>query len=71
MRYLKILGNEKEAENCRNADEELLNAIEKHTEGKSFSEWKTKVSQSFKKKKQLLLPILCHIIDLAFMLKFN
>ncbi|XP_016394431.1 uncharacterized protein LOC107728669 [Sinocyclocheilus rhinocerous] len=41
--YLKILGNEKGAENCRNADEELLNAIAKHTEGKSFSEWKTKL----------------------------
>uniref|UniRef100_A0A8C1ZU31 Uncharacterized protein n=1 Tax=Cyprinus carpio TaxID=7962 RepID=A0A8C1ZU31_CYPCA len=41
--YLKILGNEKEAENCRNADEELLNAVAKHSEGKSFSEWKTKL----------------------------
>uniref|UniRef100_A0A8C1PL59 Serine/threonine-protein kinase ppk4-like n=1 Tax=Cyprinus carpio TaxID=7962 RepID=A0A8C1PL59_CYPCA len=41
--YLKILGSEKEAENCRNADEELLNAIAKHTEGKSFSEWKNKL----------------------------
>ncbi|XP_050971448.1 uncharacterized protein LOC127168547 isoform X1 [Labeo rohita] len=40
--YLKILGSEKEAENCRNADEELLNVISKHTEGKSYSEWKTK-----------------------------
>ncbi|XP_050971456.1 uncharacterized protein LOC127168547 isoform X9 [Labeo rohita] len=43
VRYLKILGSEKEAENCRNADEELLNAISKHTEGKSFSEWKNKL----------------------------
>ncbi|RXN20642.1 putative serine threonine- kinase irlB [Labeo rohita] len=43
VRYLKILGNEKEAENCRNADEELLNAFSKHTEGKSFSEWKNKL----------------------------
>ncbi|RXN23804.1 putative serine threonine- kinase irlB [Labeo rohita] len=43
VRYLKILGNEKEAENCRNADEELLKAISKHTEGKSFSEWKNKL----------------------------
>uniref|UniRef100_A0A8C0YDF5 Uncharacterized protein n=2 Tax=Cyprinus carpio carpio TaxID=630221 RepID=A0A8C0YDF5_CYPCA len=43
VRYLKILGNEKEAENCRNADEELLNAIAKYSEGKSFSEWKTKL----------------------------
>ncbi|XP_073692989.1 uncharacterized protein [Garra rufa] len=44
VRYLKILGNEEEAENCRNADEELLNAISKHTEGKSFFEWKSKFS---------------------------
>ncbi|KAF4110555.1 hypothetical protein G5714_007586 [Onychostoma macrolepis] len=43
LRYLKILGSEKEAENCRNADEELLNAVSKYTEGKSFSEWKTKL----------------------------
>ncbi|XP_016099456.1 uncharacterized protein [Sinocyclocheilus grahami] len=43
VQYLKILGNEKEAENCRNADEELLNAIVKYSEGKSFSEWKTKL----------------------------
>jgi len=44
VRYLNILGNEKEAENCRKADTELLNAIAKYTEGKSFSEWKSKVS---------------------------
>ncbi|XP_067257445.1 probable serine/threonine-protein kinase irlE [Chanodichthys erythropterus] len=43
VRYLKILGNEKEAGNCRNADKELLEAIAKYTEGKSFSEWKTKL----------------------------
>ncbi|KAL1270552.1 hypothetical protein QQF64_029568 [Cirrhinus molitorella] len=43
VRYLKILGNEKEVENCRNADEEVLNAISKHTEGKSFSEWRSKL----------------------------
>ncbi|XP_077057996.1 2-5A-dependent ribonuclease-like isoform X1 [Siphateles boraxobius] len=43
VRYLNILGNEKEAENCRNADTELLNAIAKYTEGKSFFEWKAKL----------------------------
>ncbi|XDV17546.1 hypothetical protein PO909_023389 [Leuciscus waleckii] len=43
VQYLKILGDEKEAENCRNADMELLTAIAKYTEGKSFSEWKTKL----------------------------
>ncbi|XP_042617329.1 serine/threonine-protein kinase/endoribonuclease ire-1-like [Cyprinus carpio] len=43
VEYLKKLGNQNEAENCRNVDEELLQAIEKYTEGKSFSEWKTKL----------------------------
>ncbi|XP_065145633.1 uncharacterized protein [Paramisgurnus dabryanus] len=44
MEYLKKLGNQNEAENCRNADEELLLAIERCTEGKTFSQWKTKLS---------------------------
>ncbi|XP_067278117.1 probable serine/threonine-protein kinase irlE isoform X2 [Pseudorasbora parva] len=43
VEYLKKLGNQKEAENCRNVDEELLQAIEQYTEGKSFSQWKTKL----------------------------
>ncbi|XP_048041283.1 uncharacterized protein LOC125265223 isoform X2 [Megalobrama amblycephala] len=43
VEYLKKMGNQNEAENCRNVDEELLRAIEKYTEGKSFSEWKTKL----------------------------
>ncbi|XP_051552514.1 uncharacterized protein LOC127440131 [Myxocyprinus asiaticus] len=43
LEYLKKLGNQTEAENCRNADEELLYAIEKYTKGKTFSEWKTKL----------------------------
>ncbi|XP_057192757.1 uncharacterized protein LOC130556073 [Triplophysa rosa] len=42
VEYLKTMGNQKEAENCRNADEELLRAIEECTEGKTFSKWKTK-----------------------------
>nr|XP_055068238.1 uncharacterized protein LOC129449926 isoform X3 [Misgurnus anguillicaudatus] len=44
MEYLKKLGNQNEAENCRNADEEILLAIEQCTEGKTFSQWKTKLS---------------------------
>nr|XP_055068252.1 uncharacterized protein LOC129449926 isoform X5 [Misgurnus anguillicaudatus] len=44
MEYLKKLGNQNEAENCRKADEELLLAIEQCTEGKTFSQWKTKLS---------------------------
>ncbi|XP_052418334.1 uncharacterized protein LOC127962717 isoform X2 [Carassius gibelio] len=43
VEYLKKLGNQKEVENCRNVDEELLQNVEKNTEGKSFSEWKTKL----------------------------
>ncbi|KAK7175862.1 hypothetical protein R3I93_000200 [Phoxinus phoxinus] len=43
VEYLKKVGNQTEAENHRNVDEELLHAIEKYTEGKSFSEWKTKL----------------------------
>ncbi|KAL1270548.1 hypothetical protein QQF64_029564 [Cirrhinus molitorella] len=38
VRYLKILGNEKEAEKCRDADEELLNAIAKYTEGRRMED---------------------------------
>uniref|UniRef100_A0A672NH73 Protein kinase domain-containing protein n=1 Tax=Sinocyclocheilus grahami TaxID=75366 RepID=A0A672NH73_SINGR len=43
VEYLKKLGNQKEVNNYRNVDEELLQAAEKYTEGKSFSDWKTKV----------------------------
>ncbi|CAM4530689.1 unnamed protein product [Leuciscus chuanchicus] len=43
MEYLKKVGNQNETENHRNVDEELLHAIEEYTEGKSFSEWKTKL----------------------------
>ncbi|KAK2914373.1 hypothetical protein QQF64_029567 [Cirrhinus molitorella] len=42
VEYLKNLGNQKEVENCHNVDEELLQAVKKYTEGKSFFEWKTK-----------------------------
>lgn len=41
---MKTVGNQKEAENCRKVDEDLLDTIKKHTEGKSISKWKTKVS---------------------------
>ncbi|XP_016346136.1 serine/threonine-protein kinase PAK 2-like [Sinocyclocheilus anshuiensis] len=43
VEYLKKMGNQNEAENCRNVDEELLQTVEKYIEGKSFSEWKTKL----------------------------
>ncbi|XP_056318965.1 uncharacterized protein LOC130233010 [Danio aesculapii] len=42
VRYLKILGSEKEAENCRKANNELIDSISEYTEGKSFAEWKSK-----------------------------
>ncbi|KAL7876064.1 hypothetical protein AOLI_G00110270 [Acnodon oligacanthus] len=41
--YLKKLGNENEAVNCRSPEEELLHSMEEITVGKSFSEWKTKM----------------------------
>ncbi|XP_030635051.1 serine/threonine-protein kinase/endoribonuclease IRE1a-like [Chanos chanos] len=41
--YLKRMGNEKEAENCRNADEDLLHALDEYTVGKTFCNWKTKL----------------------------
>ncbi|KAM9500543.1 uncharacterized protein Hap1MRO34_003968 isoform 1-T2 [Clarias gariepinus] len=43
LNYLKKLGNEKDVENCRNADPDLLSAIEGLTAGKSFSDWKSKL----------------------------
>ncbi|XP_051756599.1 uncharacterized protein LOC127516227 isoform X1 [Ctenopharyngodon idella] len=43
VEYLKKMGNQNETGSYRNVDEELLHAIEKYTEGKSFSEWKTKL----------------------------
>ncbi|XP_073715450.1 uncharacterized protein [Misgurnus anguillicaudatus] len=50
MEYLKKLGNQNEAENCRKADEKLLLAIEQCTEGKTFSQWKTKLSSELVEK---------------------
>ncbi|KAM9500545.1 uncharacterized protein Hap1MRO34_003968 isoform 2-T3 [Clarias gariepinus] len=41
VEYLKKLGNEKDVENCRNADPDLLSAIDGITAGKSFSDWKS------------------------------
>ncbi|XP_076852140.1 uncharacterized protein LOC143504806 [Brachyhypopomus gauderio] len=42
VEYLKKLGNMTDVENCRQADEELLNNLEEITVGKSFSDWKAK-----------------------------
>ncbi|XP_062849234.1 uncharacterized protein LOC134311535 [Trichomycterus rosablanca] len=43
VEYLRKLGNTKEVENCRNADSELLQAVENITVGKTFSDWKAKL----------------------------
>lgn len=43
VEYLKRLGNERDVENCRNADPDLLSALEDVAAGKSFSDWKTKL----------------------------
>ncbi|XP_048048563.1 sensor for unfolded proteins in the ER ire1-like [Megalobrama amblycephala] len=50
VEYMKKVGNQKEAENCRKVDAVLLRTIEKHTEGKSFSEWKTKLPRELVQK---------------------
>ncbi|XP_043101703.1 uncharacterized protein LOC122349643 [Puntigrus tetrazona] len=43
VEYLKKIGTQKEVEKYNNIDEELFQAVEKYTEGKSFSKWKTKL----------------------------
>uniref|UniRef100_A0A3B1JVW2 Uncharacterized protein n=1 Tax=Astyanax mexicanus TaxID=7994 RepID=A0A3B1JVW2_ASTMX len=42
LEYLNKLGNVTEVQNYRNADEELLHALEELTVGKTFSGWKAK-----------------------------
>ncbi|KAM6949268.1 uncharacterized protein FYW47_015673 [Aplochiton taeniatus] len=41
--YLKKIGNEKEAENCRKADKDLVDDFDRCTEGRSFTQWKIKL----------------------------
>ncbi|KAL1021047.1 hypothetical protein UPYG_G00008000 [Umbra pygmaea] len=43
VEYLRKIGNVKEAENCRKAEQELLHDLEQCTEGRSFSNWKSKL----------------------------
>ncbi|KAL4641539.1 serine/threonine-protein kinase ppk4-like [Arapaima gigas] len=43
VEYLKRVGNQNEAENCRGAAEELLQVLDQFTCGKSFAQWKSKV----------------------------
>ncbi|KAL7375889.1 hypothetical protein ABVT39_026087 [Epinephelus coioides] len=40
VEYLIKSGNRKEAENCRNADQELISSLEKCAEDGSFQQWK-------------------------------
>ncbi|XP_049922700.1 uncharacterized protein LOC126403917 isoform X1 [Epinephelus moara] len=42
VEYLIKSGNRKEAENCRNADQELISSLEKCSEDRSFQQWKDK-----------------------------
>ncbi|XP_035375841.1 probable serine/threonine-protein kinase irlA isoform X1 [Electrophorus electricus] len=42
VEYLKKLGNMEEVQNCRQAEEELLKALEEMTVGKTFSDWRAK-----------------------------
>ncbi|XP_045065920.1 uncharacterized protein LOC121561316 isoform X1 [Coregonus clupeaformis] len=43
VEYLRKIGNEKEAENCRKAEPELLHALDQCAEGRSFTKWKSKI----------------------------
>ncbi|XP_033465761.2 uncharacterized protein LOC117246126 [Epinephelus lanceolatus] len=42
VEYLRKVGNRKEAEDCRNADQELISSLEKCAEDGSFKQWKDK-----------------------------
>ncbi|KAJ4948724.1 hypothetical protein JOQ06_020249 [Pogonophryne albipinna] len=42
IEYLRKMGNRKEAENCRNADQELISLLEKCAGDGSFKQWKDK-----------------------------
>ncbi|XP_075968400.1 serine/threonine-protein kinase/endoribonuclease IRE2-like isoform X2 [Anarhichas minor] len=42
VEYLRNIGNEKEVENCRNADQELISSLEKLAGGESLKQWKEK-----------------------------
>lgn len=44
--YLIKIGNQEEAENHRNADPELVQALDQGVENRSFYQWKSKVSQT-------------------------
>eukprot|EP00063_Salmo_salar_P062886 XP_014037721.1 PREDICTED: uncharacterized protein LOC106591064 isoform X1 [Salmo salar] len=43
VEYLRKIGNEKEAENCRKSDPRLLHALDQCAEGRSFTNWKSKM----------------------------
>ncbi|XP_064820030.1 uncharacterized protein LOC135537951 isoform X1 [Oncorhynchus masou masou] len=43
VEYLRKIGNEKEAENCRKADPRLLHALDQCAEARSFTKWKSKM----------------------------
>lgn len=44
--YLIKIGNQEEAENHRNADPGLVQALDQGVENRSFYQWKSKVSQT-------------------------
>ncbi|XP_046872265.1 sensor for unfolded proteins in the ER ire1-like isoform X2 [Hypomesus transpacificus] len=48
--YLKWVGNQQEAVKCRDADPKLLEDMSQCAEGRSFSEWKTKLPTELVKK---------------------
>ena len=44
MEYLRIIANEKEVQNYRNADKDLITALDQYAEQGQFNAWKLKVS---------------------------
>ncbi|XP_070999835.1 uncharacterized protein [Oncorhynchus clarkii lewisi] len=50
VEYLRKIGNEKEAENCRKAEPSLLHALDQCAEARSFTKWKSKMPPELMKK---------------------
>ena len=44
MEYLRNIANEKEVQNYRNADKDLITALDQYAEQGQFNAWKLKVS---------------------------
>uniref|UniRef100_A0A8C7Z086 Uncharacterized protein n=1 Tax=Oryzias sinensis TaxID=183150 RepID=A0A8C7Z086_9TELE len=50
LEYLKCIGNRDEAANCRKADQELIDSLERFTANTSFTQWKQKFPEDLVRK---------------------